>query len=307
MDTHALPHLPWLRAFESAARRQSFSAAAQELHLSVAAVSLQIRSLEQQLGFALFERRARGVDLTEMGRAYLPSVRRAFDELSIATAGLFGGRAGRSVTVRATAAFAVLWLAPRLEGFRAAHPDIGLRLYTSIWADGLGSEAVDLDIRFGDGRWDGFDVEPLLVEPSIPVCSPDWRRRATRREPMAQLARQHLIHIMGCEDLWTRWFLAEGQPAGTALPGIQVDTSLTALELAAAGSGFAIVLRSFAESYLRNGRLIAPFDKELAIGDAHYLLRPRGLAQPRVEVLQFRHWLLAQCQVDRAANGPELA
>ena len=298
---HALPHLPWLRAFEAAARRQSFSAAAQELHLSVAAISLQIRSLEQRLGFALFERRARGVALTEMGHAYLPAVRRAFDELAVATAGLFGGLGRRAVTVRANTAFAVLWLAPRLPAFRAAHPDIHVRLLSSTWADGLEAGSVDLDIRFGDGRWDGHVIEPLLHGPSVPVCSPDWPRRATRREPLARLARRHLIHIMGCEDLWTRWFGAEDGDHSAVEAGVQVDTSLAALELAAAGGGFAIVLRSFAEPYLRDGRLVAPFARVLPIGDGLHLLSPRSPAAPRPEVLQFRQWLLAQCRATTAS------
>ncbi len=296
MRGHALPHLPWLRAFEAAARRQSFSGAAQDLHLSVAAVSLQIRSLEQHLGFALFERLARGVQLTDMGRAYLPSVRKAFDELAAATAGLFGGKAEQSVTVRATAAFAVLWLAPRLHVFMQAYPGIRMRLYTSIWADGLNADAVDVDIRFGDGRWEGFDVTLLRHEPSIAVCSPAWKQRANRKQALALLAQRHLIHIMGCEDLWTRWFLAAGDVAAPLPQGVQVDTSLSALELAAAGAGFAIVLQSFAQPYLASGRLIAPFHRSLEISDAHYLLNPSSRARPRPEVLLFRNWLLAQAR-----------
>jgi LysR family glycine cleavage system transcriptional activator len=296
MTGYALPHLPWLRAFEAAARKLSFSGAALELHVSPAAVSLQIRSLEQHLGFALFERLPRGVRLTDMGRAYLPSVRKAFDTLSMSTIGLFGGQAGRSLTIRSTAAFAVLWLAPRLQGFLDTCPGIDVRLFTTIWADGLDTDQADIDIRFGDGRWEGFDVEPIRQEPSIPVCSPAWKTRASRKAPMAALARQHLIHIMGCEDLWSRWFLAHGTPIGPGPRGIQVDTSLTALELASAGTGFAIVLKSFAEGHLRTGRLIAPFDGELAIDEAHYLLLPKRQDRPRPEVLLFREWLLVQAR-----------
>jgi hypothetical protein len=135
MPAYTLPHLPWLRAFEAAARQQSFSGAAQELHVSPAAVSQQIRLLEQHLGFVLFRRLPRGVLLTDMGSAYLPSVRKAFDTLSMSTAGLFGSPGRRTLTLRCTAAFAVLWLSPRLQGFIDAHPGIDVRLFTAIWAE----------------------------------------------------------------------------------------------------------------------------------------------------------------------------
>lgn len=295
MTAYTLPHLPWLRAYESAARYGSFSAAAQELHVSPAAVSLQIRSLEQHLGFALFERLPRGVRLTEMGSAYLPSVRKAFDTLSMSTAGLFGNPGERTLTVRCTAAFAVLWLAPRLQAFRAAHPGIDLRLFTAIWADGLGAGEADVEIRFGDGHWPGFEAERLHTEPSIAVCSPVWLQRASASVPLLALARKHPIHILGCEDLWTRWFRSAGSAGGEPVArGIQVDTSLTALALAASGAGFAIVLRSFAQADLQSGRLVTPFDGALVIDDTHYLLLPEGRKRPRPEVLMFCAWLRAQ-------------
>ncbi|UTW07360.1 LysR substrate-binding domain-containing protein [Pseudomonas benzenivorans] len=290
--SYTLPHLPWLRSFEAAARNLSFSAAAGELHLTPAAVSLQVRSLEEYLGFQLFERLPRGVRLTDMGRAYLPSVRKAFDELSLSTAGLFGSKGDRSVTIRSTASFAQLWLAPRLNGFLDTYPEIEVRLFTAIWADALEADQADIDIRFGDGRWEGFEVEPLRKEPSIPVCSPSWLERAKDPGALAQLAQQQLIHIMGCEDLWTRWFRAAGIEDYRAAKGIQVDSSLIALELACAGSGFALVLRSFAEPHIASGRLVSPFAGELAIEQSHYLLLPEGETRPRPDVLLFREWLL---------------
>jgi LysR family glycine cleavage system transcriptional activator len=290
--SYSFPHLPWLRSFEAAARNLSFTAAASELHLSPAAVSLQIRSLEQHLGFPLFERLPRGVRLTDMGRAYLPSIRKAFDGLSLSTVGLFGSRGDRSVTVRSTASFAILWLAPRLNSFLEAYPDIDVRLFTAIWADALEAEQSDIDIRFGDGRWEGYEVELIKKESSVPVCSPAWHSRAGNPAELAEYSQRHLIHIMGCEDLWTRWFRATGAESYTAPKGIQVDSSLIALELACAGSGCALILRSFTTPYIEAGRLIAPFEGELKIEQAHYLLRPEGEGPQRPEVLLFREWLL---------------
>lgn len=289
---HQLPHLPWLRSFEAAARNLSFSAAANELHMTPAAVSLQIRSLEQYLGFQLFERLPRGVRLTDMGLAYLPSIRKAFDELSMSTVGLFGSRGDRSITVRSTAAFAVLWLAPRLGDFMATYPNIEVRLFADIWADAMGADQSAIDIRFGDGHWEGFDVELIQTEASIPVCSPAWLERVESGGDMVRLAQDNMIHIMGCEDLWTRWFRAAGVADFTSRKGIQVDTSLTALELAAAGSGFALVLRSLARPYMEAGKVVAAFDGDLPIDQAHYLLLPKSGNRPTPEVLLFRQWLM---------------
>lgn len=290
--SYKLPHLPWLRTFEAAARSLSFSAAAEDLHMTAAAVSLQIRSLEQYLGFQLFERLPRGVRLTDMGTAYLPSVRKAFDELALSTVGLFGSRGDCSITVRSTAAFAVLWLAPKLHSFIEAYPDIEVRLLADIWADAQGADQSAIDIRFGDGHWEGFDAELIQKEASIPVCSPRWLERADSPKKLAMLAQQNLIHIMGCEDLWTRWFRMTGIQEDSVRKGIQVDTSLTALELASAGSGFALVLRSLTQSYIDSGRLVSPFEGELPIEQSHYLLQPKTGKRPNPEVLFFRQWLL---------------
>lgn len=290
--SYNLPHLPWLRTFEAAARSLSFSAAAEDLHMTAAAVSLQIRSLEQYLGFQLFERLPRGVRLTDMGLAYLPSVRKALDELAVSTVGLFGSRGDRSITVRSTAAFAVLWLAPRLQSFLEAHPNIEVRLLADIWSNAQGADQSAIDIRFGDGHWEGFDAELIQKEASIPLCSPGWLERAGSYEALVTFARQHPIHIMGCEDLWTRWFRSVDIQEDGIRKGLQVDTSLTALELASAGSGFALVLRSLAQSYIDSGRLVSPFAGELPIEQAHYLLQPKTGKRPSPEVLIFRQWLL---------------
>lgn len=296
--SYKLPYLPWLRTFEAAARTLSFTAAAQDLHMTTAAVSLQIRSLEQYLGFQLFERLPRGVRLTDMGLAYLPSIQKAFDELTVSTVGLFGSRGDRSVTVRSTAAFAVLWLAPRLHSFLDAHPDIEVRLLADIWADAQSNDQSAIDIRFGDGYWEGFDAELIQQEASIPVCSPIWLERSNCHETLLSFARQHPIHIMGCENLWTRWFRSLGAMEDESRKGIQVDTSLTALELASAGSGFALVLRSLAKSYVDSGRLISPFKGELPIEQSHYLLQSKGGKRPNPEVLIFRQWLLETARLE---------
>lgn len=138
--TYHLPHLNWIRAFEASARRLSFTAAANELNRTQTSVSHQVRSLEAHIGFQLFERLPHGLRLTDMGLAYLPAVRKAFEDLSTATSGLFGPVSERPVIVRAPISWAVLWLAPRLSNFAAQYPEIDVRLYSAIWADSLSSD-----------------------------------------------------------------------------------------------------------------------------------------------------------------------
>ena len=171
--SYQLPPLNWLRAFEAAARYNNFTAAAKELSLTSAAVSHQVRSLEQHLDLQLFERLPRSLRLTDKGRAYLPSVRKAFEDLSASTIGLFGSKNKQSIRVRCTAALSVLWLAPRLKHFQDLYPEIDIRLYTAIWTEALSNDDIDIDIRFGDGNWAGFNALKILHDPSIIVATPE--------------------------------------------------------------------------------------------------------------------------------------
>lgn len=288
--SYALPPLNWLRAFEASARHLSFAAAAGELNLTPAAVSQQIRALEGHLGFQLFDRLARGVRLTDIAQAYLPSVRRAFDELSLSTAGLFGGGGGRVLTLRAPVSFALLCLAPRLPLFRAAHPDIRLRLCTAVWADALAEGEVDVDIRYGDGRWDGVTADLLDQGPSIPVCAPDYAPGAD----LATLVDLGVIHIMGCEDLWTKLLRLQGFADRPLPSALSADTSLMALDLAAAGQGTALVLAEFAGGMLAQGRLRRAADVAVPSGQSHYVVLPRSRPGSLADALLLRDWLMRQ-------------
>src|SRR5882724_8652150 len=199
-----LPNLAWLRSFEAAARTCSFAAAATELRLSSGAISYQIRALEAHLGFSLFERLPRGVKLTSMGVAYLPPVRKAFEELADSTIGLFGGSERVQITVHAPVSLAALWLAPKLPAFTAANPSIDVRLSSVIWDNAVLDEATDLEIRYGAGHWHGYRSERLLNQSILPVCSPTLLRAAQVNGDIAALLPHHLIHIMGYENHWLK-------------------------------------------------------------------------------------------------------
>lgn len=284
---HALPPVNWLRAFEAAARHASFAAAASELSLTSAAISHQVRSLEAFLGYPLFERLPRGLRLTDMGKAYLPPVRNAFDELSICTVGLFGSRGETTLNVRVPISFAVLWLGPRLDGFARDHPEIRLRIVSAIWADALPSDKIDVDIRFGHGRWEGFDATLLSNVPSVLVTHPE-----KPVHDVTGLAADQLIHIMGFDDDWLRLFRARKAAISEHGSRITVDTSLVAIEMAAAGMGCALVLRSFALPQAAQGRVRIVPGIELPQPQSHYLVSRDGDERPRPEALVFRDWIL---------------
>lgn len=291
---YRLPPLNWLRAFEAAARHLSFTAAAKELNLTPAAISHQVRSLEGQLGFPLFERLPRSLKLTNMASAYLPSVRKAFSELSMSTSGLFGGSGKQVVTVRCAASLSVLWLAPRLNAFLELYPDLDVRIYSAIWAESLEAEKVDIDIRYGDGRWSDGQAELLLNEEVIPVCSRALLNRDGPIRNVADFADQKLIHIMGVQDSWELLLRDHGVQRPHPRQSIQVDYSVNALELAAQGGGHCLVFESFAQPYLDQKRLIRPLDVAMRTDQSHYLIFPDRDEAQRPEVVMFREWLMTQ-------------
>ncbi len=286
---YRLPSMVWLRAFEAAARHTSFTAAAEELGLTQAAISHQVRSLEKQLGYPLFERLPRHLKLTEMGRAYLTPVRKAFDELSASTTGLFGPTGETVLNLRVPVSFGVLWLAPRLPEFCRAYPDIRLRLHSIVWADALPADRIDIDIRYGHGSWAGFRSELLFCVPSVPV-SPI----GSRVSRPADIQQENLILIMGLEDYWLRLFEQTGLEMPMHRQLVTVDTSMAALELVEAGMGHTIVLRCFAERFITANRVQRSFDMELPQDNAHYFLFREDEKALKPEVRLFRDWIMEQ-------------
>jgi LysR family glycine cleavage system transcriptional activator len=302
---YQLPHLTWLRAFEAAARHSTFTGAATELNRTQSAVSHQVRSLEGELCFKLFERLPHGLRLTDMGRAYLPAVRKAFTDLAVSTAGLFGTIGARPVTVRAPVSYAALVLAPRLTQFAAAHPGIDIRLCSAVWADALTGEDIDVEIRLGSGHWPGFGEVLLCKETALPVCAPAFLKAHGPIREIADFLEKPLIHIIGFEDLWVRLFQAEGLSPGLVKRGFKVDTSLAAIELAAAGQGCAMLLKSFCDSASVGKRLVAPLKLEVPVEESHYLLIADKDENLRPEVIIFREWMMQNLRADQPLPSSE--
>ncbi|WP_282608859.1 LysR family transcriptional regulator [Pelagibius sp. Alg239-R121] len=289
MDTKLKHHLNlnWLRSFEAVARLSGFTAASRELGLTQTAVSLHIKALETQLGHDLFIRRAKSLQLTEIGKAYLPSVRDALEALTLSTNGLFGPDLKSTVIVRASMA-AVMWLAPRLGDFRQRHPNIGIKLVTSIWADSPDTQNVDVDITLApDNRAAGVS-EKLSDEYLVPICSVS---AAKAIQSVEDLSKTNPIHILGFDDHWSRYMAAFGLQHDVNATRLMVDTSVAACELVAADLGSAVVIERFAMNAIEAGRPVALVGDRIPLGQSHYLVERGGAKKihPAAEV--FKDWL----------------
>ncbi len=289
----AIPPPNWLHTFEAAARCLSFTDAAQELGITPSAVSQQIRLLEQTLGLPLFHRLPKGLELTGDGLAYLPAIQEGFQRMAESTQALFGGGRGLLLTLRSNAAFALLWLSPRLPRFRQAHPDVALRVNVSIWLTETDWDGVSLEIRYGGGDWPGFKAERLTRERLFPVCAPALADGPPGLHRPADLATHPLIHLLGDAEGWPRWLALAGVEDLKANPGLQFDSSAVALEAAAAGAGVVLGKQTFADPYLRTGRLVRPFEAAIDSDEGFFLVSPEGRVDPP-QAAAFRAWLHAE-------------
>lgn len=282
------PYLPLnnLRAFEAAARHLSFTNAAIELRVTPAALSQQVKALEDRLGFPLFSRLPRGLALTDEGRAMLPVLTRSFDEIALLLERLAGStEAVLSVGVVGT--FAVAWLLPRLDGFRAAHPEIDVRVSTNNNRVDIAEEGLDFAIRFGDGAWHGTEAERVMAAPVSPLCAPAIAARLSQPE---DLLGETLLRSYRVDD-WACWFAAAGLKA-PVLRGPMFDSSQLMADAAIEGLGVALVPHGLFAAELDGGRLVRPFAIEADIG-AYWLTRLKSKPlSPEMEA--FRAWLLAE-------------
>lgn len=297
---HEFPPLIWLRAFEATARHLSFTDAASELNLTQAAVSKHVKSLELNLRHQLFIRRTRSLQLTKMGEAYVPKVRDAFERLVIGTREVFGGRRSKELTLRCSVSFAVNWLAPRLPAFLARNPGKEFRIISSVWNDGFDTDVHDLDIQYGTGEWNGMRSHRLSWETITPLCAPSLAHQLKRPD---DLQAQRLLHVLGYQEGWGAWLHAAGASAVNTGQGLHFDTSLTAFEIAAQGDGVALGRSSLARRERASGRLIAPFDLELPISEAFYLLEPVG-REIHPDASLFITWLSDVAAQDQLQQSP---
>jgi LysR family glycine cleavage system transcriptional activator len=294
--TRQLPSLSALRAFEAAARFESFKQAAEELHVSPTAVSHQIKLLERDLGQRLFVRRVRQVRLTEAGRVLQAGLGEAFDRMAAATAQCRRSTERATVTVGLGPIVASKWLSPRLSRFWQRYPDIDLRLHHSPRAVDFRESDVDLMIAWGEGDWRGVEVEELLRIRVTPVFSPRLLSGGRTLESPEDLAGFALIHQRD-HGAWQDWFAAAGLAPEAARRGVVIEDAHVGLQTAVAGQGVALGTLPFIDDELAAGRLVRPFDLAVEPQRAYYLVYPKA-ALAAAACRNLRDWLVEEAGAD---------
>lgn len=312
-----LPPLNALRAFECAARHRSFRKAAAELHVTPAAVSHQVKSLEDILGVQLFRRVTRGLELTDQARASLVRLSAGFDALAGAVELLRSSPERTQVRVAAPPSLAGKWLSPRLAAFIAAHADADVRLDASeryIDARHPGDavaeiadaeDAPDLVIRFGTGGYPGARVDKLFEVRATPLCSPALLEGEHPLKNPDDLRHHVLLHddTLTAEEGgadWDAWLTAAGVEGLDTRRGPHFNQASVGLEAAADGAGVILTYPALAASEVARGRLVAPFDLSLPVTAAYYAVT--RTAEPPALVVAFRDWLLAESARDLEAG-----
>ncbi|WDY55740.1 LysR substrate-binding domain-containing protein [Pseudomonas sp. PSKL.D1] len=285
-----LPPLKAIQAFEQAARFGNVARAAEQLNLTPSAVSHQIANLEALIGRPLFLRTAKGVNLTAAGEQYLREVSGILQSLAVATE-----RAGSAVgfdclRLHSAPSFGLLWLLPRLEQFRASHPDIQINLSCSYEALHFGRHQIDLDIRHGYPNWPSLEVRTIRHERATVLAAPSLLARQPIRGA-GDLLGQNLILSESALVQWPQWFAQQGVSLPQAPFALSFDRSYMSLEAASHGYGFALESSLLSQDYVARGQLVPVFGEDQASPvSAHHLVFPRGHAElPRVR--RFLEWV----------------
>lgn len=309
-----LPPLNALKAFEAAGRLLSVKKAAAELNVTPAAVSHQIKALEDFLGVKLFLRRNRALELTEAARACLPKLREGFDSLVQAVDRVRAHKGGGMLTVSAAPSFAARWLMPRLHRFLASHPDVDVRISARLRQSaeggrrGVAAERATVDawladsdvaILYGRGDYPGFQVDKLFTLTITPICSP--RLLTDPEHPLlrpADLRNQLLLHddtgdLYDGVSFWEVWLKAAGVQDVDLSHGAHFSHAVLAFEAAAEGHGVVATMPLLAESDLNAARLVTPFALRAPLESTYYMVRAEPAAG-RKDVAEFRKWLLAE-------------
>jgi len=285
-----LPPLNALRAFEASARQLSFTRAAEELFVTQAAISHQIKALEDNLGIKLFMRKNRSLLLTEEGQSYYLDIKDVFNALHDATERLLARGEKGAITVSLQPSFAIQWLVPRLNTFSLLHPDIDVRIKAVDQPENSLTEDVDLAIYYGRGRWKGIHAEQLHTEYLIPVCSPLLLAGKKPLDKIEDLANHTLLHDTSRRD-WKRWFKHVDVRGGNVNHGPIFSHSAMVLQAAIHGQGVALAHSVLAKPDIDSGRLVCPF-KDVLISKNSYYIVCREQQLELGKIAAFREWVL---------------
>ncbi|MGE7370046.1 LysR family transcriptional regulator [Neorhizobium sp. NPDC001467] len=296
------PHLPLnaLRAFEAAARHLSFTRAAIELCVTQAAVSHQVKLLEQRIGATLFRRLPRGLMITEEGLAMLPILQESFDRMAGVLERFEGGHLREVLTVGAVGTFTTGWLLPRLDDFLERHPFIDLRLSTNNNRVDIAAEGLDYAIRFGNGAWHDIEAEPLIETPLSVLCLPSIAGQLKVPEDIVG----HRLLRSYRADEWPRWFEQAGMNA-PPIRGPVFDSSVLMVDAALQGFGVALAPPLMFSRQIASGHLEQPFDITVSLG-RYWLTRLKSrIVTPAMHA--FRAWIMeraGEAQTDPGHRNP---
>jgi LysR family transcriptional regulator, glycine cleavage system transcriptional activator len=293
-----LPPLSSLRAFEVVARHETFRAAAEELHVTPAAVIQQVKALEGFVGRKLIRRHGRGYSLMPYGSAGLEALRNGFDQLAAAVDAMSsGGR--RILTVTAVPSLSAEWLVPRLHRFSEQYPDIDVLLHPTVELVDLGRSRVDIGVRYGSGSYPGIVSERLFDDEIFPVYSPKRLGRRALKNP-ADLKGLPLIHTdwtpeSGHWPGWSDWLRAAGVTGVDVNKGLRFSDGALAIQAAVSGQGVALGSRALVLDHLEAGRLARPFELSLVTDFAYYISCAKKRAE-EPDLVAFRRWVIAEAQ-----------
>ncbi|MCW8108819.1 transcriptional regulator GcvA [Alteromonas ponticola] len=292
-----LPPLNALKAFEAAARHLSFTRAADELFVTQAAVSHQIKALEDYLSMKLFLRRNRTLLLTEEGQAYFLELKDIFKNLQEATEKLLAKGSKGAVTVAMPPSFASQWLVPRISKFSQAHPDIDVRIKAVDFDEGFLDDDVDVAIYYGKGRWSGVNADKLHTEFLTPLCSPMLFNGPKPLNNLSDLKHHVLLHDSS-RAAWKDWLKNVGVQGVNVNQGPVFSHSMLVLQAAALGQGIALGNTVLARPELDAGRLVIPFEEKVESRDAFYLVCDETQAELG-KIAAFRSWVLTQVEEEQ--------
>jgi LysR family glycine cleavage system transcriptional activator len=285
-----LPPLNALKVFEASARQLSFTRAAEELFVTQAAVSHQIKALEEFIGIKLFMRKNRALLLTEEGQSYYLDIKDVFNNIQEATERLLARGEKGAITVSVQASFAIQWLVPRLKEFSLLYPDIDVRIKAVDKPDNLLTDDIDVAIYYGRGDWGDVHAVKLHQEYLIPVCSPLIFSSGKKLKNIEDLANHTLLHYSSRED-WKRWFKKIGLKGIDVNHGPIFSHSAMVVQAAIHGQGIALAHSVLAKPDIDSGRLICPFNEVLLSNNSHYIVcKEHQLDLGKISA--FREWVL---------------
>lgn len=302
-----LPPLNALRAFEAAARHLSFTKAADELSVTQAAISHQVKALEDHLGLPLFRRLNRRLVLSEAGQLYLPVLRDAFDAIAGGTARLHQDQESGALHISVVPSLAAKWLLPRMSRFRDRHPEIDVMVSANNKLIDFADGVFEMAIRYGQGVYSGLRTDRLLDDAVFPVCSPKLLKGPHPLKKPQDLKHHTLLHdeVSRHDESpdWRGWLQAAGIDDVDWRRGPGFSDSSMVIEAAAAGQGVALGHRWLAAADLESGRIVMPFGPTVPSKFAYYLVSPEALAERR-RVRLFREWLLEEAEGAGAKRVP---